>query len=276
MEHFTNDYHDIAQEEAFDLGFDALHGRAPDEVVMEMEEEAALPRGMTNEEGRMTNGMERARCLMTLILAITSGVTTVREIRDRLAVVVAHLAPDLLAEELWHGRKEWQAVRAAMSRCEAIEWESVSGRLLVEMLTARGWSEREVGKRALCLVYAFVPDESVRPPIARSFATMGQAIGLTAENKRSAISAAMQSLVLEMVHRAQRVSGRKGTGEFWFMKRTHCREALSVAMKGKRNRAKRKEGETLRRGDGETGSGGDAVSPSLKVSKSPSLGRRAA
>ncbi len=68
---------------------------------------------------------------------------------------------------------------------------------------------------------------------------MGEAIGLTATNKRSAISAAMQSLVLEMVHRAQRVSGRKGTGEFWFMKRSHCREALSVAMKGKQNRKKK-------------------------------------
>jgi hypothetical protein len=234
MEHYTNEYHDIAQEEAFDLGFDALHGRAPDELLMVMEDAA----GHGNDGGQMM-GVERARCLITLVMAITTGVTTVREIRDRLAVVVAHLAPDLLAEDLWHGRKDWQQVRAAMSRCQAIEWETVSGRLLVEMLTARGWGEREVGKRALCLVYAFVPDQSLRPPIARSFATMGLAIGLTAENKRSAMSAAMKSLVLEMVHRAQRVNGRKGTGEFWFMKRSHCREALSVAMKGKRNRAKR-------------------------------------
>ena len=232
MNDFTNDFHDVAQEEAFDLGFDALHGRAPDELMMRAEE-------MGDGRSEMGNGLERARCLITLIMAITTGVTSVREIRDRLAVVVAYLAPDLLDREVWHGRKDWAAVRAAMSRCEAVEWEHVSGRLLVEMLTAKGWSEREVGKRALCLVYAFVPDESVRPPIARSFSTMGEAIGLTAMNKRSAISAAMQSLVLEMVHRAQRVSGRKGTGEFWFMKRSHCREALSVAMRGKRNRAKK-------------------------------------
>lgn len=232
MNDFTNDFHDVAQEEAFDLGFDALHGRAPDELMMRAEE-------MGDGRLEMGNGLERARCLITLIMAITTGVASVREIRDRLAVVVAYLAPDLLDREVWHGRKDWAAVRAAMSRCEAVEWEHVSGRLLVEMLTAKGWSEREVGKRALCLVYAFVPDESVRPPIARSFSTMGAAIGLTATNKRSAISAAMQSLVLEMVHRAQRVSGRKGTGEFWFMKRTHCREALSVAMRGKRNRAKK-------------------------------------
>jgi hypothetical protein len=231
MNTYTNDYHDIAQTEAYNMAFDALHVRGPDEVLMEMEETA---------EGEMRqHGLERARCLITLVMAITTGVTAVREIRDRLAVVVAHLAPDLLDREVWHGRADWQRVRAAMSRCEAVEWEHVSGRLLVEMLTARGWSEREVGKRALCLVYAFVPDESVRPPIARSFSTMGEAIGLTATNKRSAISAAMQSLVLEMVHRAQRVSGRKGTGEFWFMKRSHCREALSLAMKGKQNRKKK-------------------------------------
>ncbi len=234
MTTYTNDYHDIAQTEAYNMAFDALHVRGPDEVLMEMEETA---------EGEMRqHGLERARCLITLVMAITTGVTSVREIRDRLAVVVAHLAPDLLDREVWHGREDWQRVRAAMSRCEAVEWEHVSGRLLVEMLTARGWSEREVGKRALCLVYAFVPDESVRPPIARSFSTMGEAIGLTATNKRSAISAAMQSLVLEMVHRAQRVSGRKGTGEFWFMKRSHCREALSVAMRGKRNRAAKPQG----------------------------------
>lgn len=217
------------------MGFDALHVCAPDEVVMRAEpEEVTDERLMAQRET-----MLRARCLLSMVMAITTGVTCVREIRDRLAVVVSYLAPDLLDREVWHGRKDWAAVRAAMSRCEAVEWEHVSGRLLVEMLTAKGWSEREVGKRALCLVYAFVPDESVRPPIARSFSTMGEAIGLTATNKRSAISAAMQSLVLEMVHRAQRVSGRKGTGEFWFMKRSHCRQALSVAMKGKRNRAKK-------------------------------------
>ncbi len=235
MNAFTNEFYDIAQEEAFSMGFDALHVRAPDEVVMEMEDES-VRRETSEVRG---DGLERARCLISMVMAITTGVTCVREIRDRLAVVVSYLAPDLLDRDVWHGRKDWAAVRAAMSRCEAVEWEHVSGRLLVEMLTAKGWSEREVGKRALCLVYAFVPDESVRPPIARSFSTMGEAIGLTATNKRSAISAAMQSLVLEMVHRAQRVSGRKGTGEFWFMKRSHCREALRVAMKGKQNRKKK-------------------------------------
>ncbi|MCG3206289.1 MAG: hypothetical protein KCHDKBKB_03023 [Elusimicrobia bacterium] len=229
MEPFSNELHDIAQEEAFDLGFDALHGRAPDELLMEVEE-----CGMRNGDG-----MARARCLLSMVMAITQGVTSTREIRDRLAVVVSYMAPDLLCRDLWHGRRDWDQVRGVMARCPGIEWEPVSGRLMVELLTANGWSEREVGKRALCLVYAFVPDESVRPVIARSFATMGQAIGLTATNKRSAISAAMKSLVLEMVRRAQRVSGRKGTGEFWFMKRQHCREALSVAMRGKRNRARK-------------------------------------
>ena len=250
MNDFTNDFHDVAQEEAFDLGFDALHGRAPDELMMMAEPEEVVTDERLLEQ---RDTMEWARCFITLIRAITGGVTCVKEIRDRLAVVVMLKAPDLMPPVMWHGRHERMMAEWAMSRCGAIEWEHLSGRLLVELLTAKGWSEREVGKRALCLVYAFVPDESVRPPIARSFSTMGEAIGLTATNKRSAISAAMQSLVLEMLQRWQKVSGSKGTGEFWFMKRTHCREALSVAMRGKRNRAKRKEGKTLRQGAPETG-----------------------
>ena len=38
-DHFTNELHDVAQDEAFDLGFDALHGLSPDEVMMRREEE---------------------------------------------------------------------------------------------------------------------------------------------------------------------------------------------------------------------------------------------
>jgi len=180
--------------------------------------------------------------LLSLMMCVTWQVVTVREIRDRLAVVCSFAAPDLLPRDLWHGRADWAAVRGAMAQCPRIEWEETSGRLMMDLLTVDGWSERAVGRRSLCLLYAFVKDKSARPVLAGSLGAIGRAIGSVAGNPRAGISAAMQSIVLELVHRMERLTRTKGSGEFWFMKKQVCRERLAVAMRGKRNRAAGKMG----------------------------------
>lgn len=116
-----------------------------------------------------------------------------------------------------------------------LDWEPVAGELVLRWL-ARDWSVREVSKRVLLLLYAFFPDQRWRPQMARSLHAIGETLGLTATNKRSAVSAAMQSQVLPLM----RGLGGGAAVKLWFMKNPGCRAALSVAMKGKQNR-KRKE-----------------------------------
>lgn len=232
-----NEHCDMAALAGVEMAADALHGMAPDEFWMRMEEsEEAAPLKE-----------RQARCVLSLVMCVTWGVVRLGDMRDRLAVVCSFLAPDLLPKDkLWHGHKEWAAVRAALAQCPPVEWEDAAGRLLIErVLIAGGWSEREVGKRAMLLLYAFQPNKALRPMMAQSFATMGEALGLRAKNNRSAVSAAMKSIVSDMQHQMERLTKAKGTGEFWFNKNAGCRERLSKAMMGKRNRA------TGTRGNGE-------------------------
>jgi hypothetical protein len=223
----SNEHYDTAVEVAYEVNADALHGLSPAELMMRREEE----------EGHVAGVNElRAACLLSVLMCITWNVTSLRQIRDRLGVLTSYKAPDLLPQKVWHGRADWQAVRVEMARCPRIEWQDCAGRILIDFIARDGWGEREVGRRALLLLYAFQSDKSARPPMARTLECIGTVLGLQAENKRAAVSAALMTLVLEMVRRMERLSKQKGTLKFWFMKSAECREALSVAMMGKRNR----------------------------------------
>jgi hypothetical protein len=237
-DHFTNELHDVAQEEAFDLGFDALHGMSPDEVMMRREEE--------NDETRMANeewGMRaKAECLMSVIMAVTFEAASVEVIRDRVAVIAALNAPEMAPAKLWRGQVEFARARAAMVRCPAVAWEPEAGRIMLALMTRKGWSAREVGLRALCFVYCYQSNKALRPKIAQSFDAIGHAVGLAADNVRSAICAAIQRGPYEMEKRMARASGEAFPAfKFWFMKSAHCKEALAEAMQGKQNRHGRSE-----------------------------------
>lgn len=215
-------------------GFSGEHGMAPDERLMRAEESPALEA----EREMMAN---RAACVMTLLTSICWQVQGLDEIRDRLAVVVmASGCMDLLPEgQVWHGRAQMSAARRALSMCPEVTWESAAGRAVVSLLTARGWEGRDVGYRALLLLYSFQRDKAMRPRMAWSLEAIGEAAGLTAANKRSAPSAAAKALVADCIRRMQVRSRGDGRDNFdlWFSKSRTCRSRLSVAMKGKRNRA---------------------------------------
>ena len=238
-DHFTNELHDVAQEEAFDLGFDSLHGLAPDEVMMRAEDEQE--QGGT-EDGGMDGSRAKAECLMSVIMAVTFEAASVEVIRDRVAVIAALNAPEMAPAKLWRGQAEFARARAAMVRCPAVAWEPEAGRIMLALMTRKGWSAREVGLRALCFVYAFQSRKSARPALAASLDAIGHAVGLKAENKRSAVSAALKRTALELMQRMQRRDRSHAMAELWFMKREGCRAALSKAMKGKRNRAGKESG----------------------------------
>ena len=240
----SNEHHDTAVEVAYEMNVDALHGLSPAELMMMREEAEAHAPGLNE---------RRAACLLSVLMCVTWNVTSLGQIRDRLGVLASYKAPDLLPPDVWSGRVAWARVKTEMARCPRIEWEDCAGRILIDFLARDGWGEREVGRRGLLLLYAFQSDKSARPPMARTLESIGIVLGLQAENKRAAVSAALMTLVLDMVRRMERLSKQKGTLKFWFMKSSECREALSVAMMGKKNR----KGKRGRLGEEETGRRGE-------------------
>jgi len=244
-DHFTNELHDVAQEEAFDLGFDSLHGLAPDEVMMRREaeeEHGGTENGGMGQNGGMDGSRAKAECLMSVIMAVTFEAASVEVIRDRVAVIAALNAPEMAPAKLWRGQAEFARARAAMVRCPAVAWEPEAGRIMLALMTRKGWSAREVGLAALTWVYCYQSNKALRPVIARSFEAIGHAVGLAAENVRSAICAAIQRGPYELEKWMVWASGEAFPAfKFWFMKSAHCKEALAEAMKGKQNRHGRDE-----------------------------------
>lgn len=250
MDPFTNDYHDIAQSEAFDLGFDALHVRAPDEVLMEAEE----MNGAVSEENEA-----RCRCVISVLRAVTWRAASLIDIRDKVAILMGVKVSwvQVPVTELWQGRAQHAALRMHYNDLineRRIDWHSETGEMLLRRFVCRGWAAEEVAKMVLLTLYAALPDQRFRPQMAASLGEIGKALGLRAANKRSAMSASMKANVAPLFQAvAASAGGKPRKMKLWFMKNEHCREALKVAMRGKRNRAKRKEGKTLRRGAPVTG-----------------------
>lgn len=240
MEHFTNDYHDIAQDEAFDLGFDALHVRAPDEVVMEAEEYVGHD-----------DADDRVRCVLTILRVLTYNVQSLDDIVRRVAKLCAEMLPwhkkmvpvHFMATA--HERNRSKASAYKVTRQMLVDWHAPTASMLLGMVTDdfQNWTAREVGKRVLITLYASVADQRLRPEMAKSLSAIGAELGLTAKNKRSAISAAIKSHVLPMFRKMSAARSGRSASEcdfkLWFMKNKHCRQALSVAMKGKQNRKKK-------------------------------------
>ncbi len=219
-------------EAAYEAGL-ALEALGADELMM-MREEAA-------QVAAEREGMRRkCECVMAVLQAVTAGVAGVGEIRDRVAVLAQEVDAGLL-EGL--PRVKGRALRQAWSVTSAgvlgVSWEPAAGLVLLQFILQNGWSEREVGKRVLCLLYSFQSNKHQRPGLAQSFETIGVAIGLKAKNKRSAISAAMKVIAGDLLSALARRDRSHVHVKPWYAKREECRRKLSVSMMGQRNRAKK-------------------------------------
>lgn len=225
-------YHDAAAAH----GIAGLHAQAPDELLMQMEDDAAVSTDTTAPSA--ADPVSGAECLMSLLQVVTWQVEGLMEIRDRVAVVAALSLPDLLpADGLWHGHEGAARARRAMARCQGLQWEPMTGRVVLALLVADGWDPRAVGYRALVLLYCLQRDKALRPPLAASLGTIGEAIGLTATNKRAAVSAACKRLVADLIRGMQRQDRQTEHFDLWFTKSRETRARLSRSMMGKRNRA---------------------------------------
>lgn len=217
---------------------EGVHTLQPDEILMRMEEVEDSRDAM----------LARCACVCSLLQTITRDAESVVEIRDRVAFIVSQVAPQMLpARGLWKGRAERARAKAAAARVHGLgaSWDTTAALLLLNLLlkvedNRADWSAREVGKRALLLLYAVQSNRHQRPAIAQSFETIGRAIGLKAANKRSAPSAAMQAMMGDLFRRLALRDRPNPHVKLWFEKSDHCREALEVSMKGKKNRMKKK------------------------------------
>lgn len=210
-----------------EMGYCSL---SPDQILM-LAEEATEAESVAR----------RCECVSSILQAVTSQALTIEEVRNRVAGIAVHVLPELLIKQtIWHDRAELNRLRSTVIL--PFLWDEVAGPQLLRFITANGWESREVGKRALFLLYGTQPDRSLRPAMARSFATLGRAIGLKAKNPRSAISASIDAMLGQLLRTTQRRDQPISKGKYWFNKNQACRDKLAVSMKGKKNRAKKREG----------------------------------
>lgn len=233
MNGFTNELHDVAAVKAAELGF-AVPG-----MISEAASEDTLFSQVTNNAwvGGASVSEAGARVWLmgrTLGLSMAALVLS-REERRMVREVAASSARWLL---ILRGGVTLERVMAV--------FEMLCGRVH-EQPGNQGvlW---KLGRRVSLLAYALNRGVIVRE-VLESFEVMGEKWGLRAENKRSAVSAAMNGLREEMVRTGHLPEGFR----FWFEKCAEARLVYAQAQLGNGNRAGKAEGEALSGGDFEKG-----------------------
>lgn len=118
----------------------------------------------------------------------------------------------------------------------------------MEMIVLRETTLWRIGRRASLVAYALNRGVIIRDAL-ESFEVIGGLWGLSAENKRSAVCAAMNVLRDELIKHGSLPRDFR----FWFEKELDARIVYAAAQMGNRNRAAHAEDtETLKRGDCES------------------------
>lgn len=104
------------------------------------------------------------------------------------------------------------------------------------LLVAGEDQPRRLGRRVMLLAYAFCRESGPVRAALESFEDMGQHLGLTANNKRSAVSAAMKVLVKSIIESGELRHQDHPRTELWFAKKRETRERCARAQRGNENR----------------------------------------
>lgn len=108
---------------------------------------------------------------------------------------------------------------------------------VAELVLGGELEPRRLGRRVSLLAYAFERGDGVRS-VLPSFESIGALWGLKARNQRSAVCAAMDKTVRQMVEKGQlRHCEYEQMTELWFAKKRVTRERYHVAQMGNDNRA---------------------------------------
>ena len=209
----SNEHYDVIAGRALEMGFEADHcgeqEQAPrDGLFICLTNNAFAGRPSLMESG-----------LRVMIMAARVGVPVVK----------------LARAELLHLRRVAVACNGGLALPVSEDARRVFE--LVMGAEARPW---RIGRRASLLAYALNRSVIIRDALP-NFEMIGKLWELSADNKRSAVSAAMNQLRVEMVRHGQLPS----TFRFWFEKRADARAVYEAAQMGNTNRHGHDEDEVM-------------------------------
>jgi hypothetical protein len=175
-----------------------------------------------------------------ILLACVAGRPSVEVMGLRLWVLAERLSPGRLPRTKKKMRRQLQSV--ALEAWEVMQVQPGETGLedthrLLDLLLGAECEPVKLGRRVTLLGYAFERGEMMRAALP-SFEVIGELWGLRAENKRSAVCAAMDKLVCGMVERGQLRQGEAAhLSDLWFAKKRAACEAYAAAQMGNHNRA---------------------------------------
>lgn len=186
----------------------------------------------------------RLGLLCQVLLACVAGRPSLEVMGLRLWVLCERLCPGSMPRTNKGMRKRLQeALRGAWREMQVSPGDTSlddCGRL-VDVLTGGERDAVRLGRRVTLLGYAFERGPMMRA-VLPSFESIGELWGLRARNKRSAVCAAMKSLVRGMVERGQlRCGEAHELSELWFAKKRVTRERYAAAQVGNGNRCGNEE-----------------------------------
>jgi hypothetical protein len=222
---FTNEGFDLAQVAAAEMGFDVPGMAVP---VSEERSDETLFAQVTNNAFAGRPLLVRAGARIWL-MGYSLGLKMPKLDRAGMTLMRSHLRVDAADCLLMAGGVE------------------MGQRIAVfEMLVGGETTLWRMGRRASLLAYALNRGVIIREAL-ESFAVIGELWELRAENKRSAVSAAMNELRAELVKHGRLPPGFR----FWFEKEAGARAVYSMVQRGNCNRAGagQSDDETMRQGD---------------------------
>jgi hypothetical protein len=180
----------------------------------------------------------RVTLLSQVLVACVAGRPALPDMGIRALFLVGRITPGVQVEV---GRRELRRVcleSGAALHGVGLSEVSLEERQHVAELVLGGEREpRRVGRRVSLLAYAFERGDGVRS-VLPSFESIGALWGLKARNQRSAVCAAMDKTVRQMVEKGQlRHCEYEQMSELWFAKKRVTRERYQVAQIGNENRA---------------------------------------
>ncbi len=207
-------------------------------MMPEMIDRAALDPSRVDGAGSRTF---RAALLTQVLTACVGDRPALRVMGLRAMILCSRLLPGCLprltaALRQDMSRAEMGAHASMRINADGVEMDEVQ-RVVDLILHGPKQEPEDIGRRVTLLAYAFCRDGAVRLALP-SFEVIGRDIwGLRAKNPRSAVCAAMKSVVTLMVRRGQlRQQDAQQMTEMWFAKKAATRAKYHTAQVGNSNR----------------------------------------
>jgi hypothetical protein len=180
----------------------------------------------------------RVTLLSQVLVACVTGRPALPDMGIRALYLVSRITPGVAVDL---GQRELRKVLiqsgSALHGLGLSEVSLQERQHVAELVLGGEMEPRRVGRRVSLLAYAFERGDGVRS-VLPSFEAIGALWGLKARNQRSAVCAAMDKTVRQMVEKGQlRHCEYEQMSELWFAKKRVTRERYHVAQMGNENRA---------------------------------------